>query len=75
MEFRVQGQLGVIVYSKLGIILENKVFQKLKLSKVAIIKKPSTKLIFLNEKKSERFGWLRIRILLHKGFQSSVGRK
>ena len=75
MEFRVQGQLGVIVYSKLGIILENKVFQKLKLSKVAIIKNLPLNWYFWMKKKSERFGWLRIRILLQKGFQSSVGRK
>ena len=55
-------------------------FRKQSVSKIETIKscnnkKLSTKLIFLNEKKSERFGWLRIRILLQKGFQSSVGRK
>ena len=42
---------------KLGTILENKVIQKLKFSKNDNNKKPSSKLIFFNEKKSERFGW------------------
>ena len=40
---------------KLGTILENKMVQKLKLSKNGNNKKPSYKLIFFNEKKSERF--------------------
>ena len=41
---------------KLGTILENKVVQKLKFSKNDNNKKPSSKLIFFNEKKnSERF--------------------
>ena len=35
---------------KLGTILENKVVQKLKLSKIGNNKKPSSKLIFFNEK-------------------------
>ena len=43
---------------KLGTILENKVVQKLKFSKNDNNKKPSSKLIFFNEKKnSERFRW------------------
>ena len=36
---------------KLGTILENKVVQKLKFSKYDNKKKPSSKLIFFNEKK------------------------
>ena len=40
---------------KLGTILENKVVIKLKFSKNDNNKKPSSKLIFVNEKKSERF--------------------
>ena len=36
---------------KLGTILENKVVQKLKFSRNDINKKPSSKLIFFNEKK------------------------
>ena len=40
---------------KLGTILETKVVQKLKFSKNNNNKKPSSKLIFLNEKNSERF--------------------
>jgi len=38
----------------LGIILENKVVQKLKFSKNNINKKPSSKLIFFNEKKNQK---------------------
>ena len=40
---------------KLGTILANKVVQKLKLSKNDNNKKPSSKLIFFDEKKSEIF--------------------
>ena len=40
---------------KLGTILENKVVQKLKFSKNDKNIKPSSKLIFFNEKKSKRF--------------------
>jgi len=40
---------------KLGHILENKVVQKLKFLKNVNNKKPAPKLIFFNEKKSERF--------------------
>ena len=39
---------------KLGTILENKVAQKLKFSKNDNIKKPSSKLIFFNEKKIQK---------------------
>ena len=40
---------------KLGIILENKVVQELKFSKNDNNKKPSSKRMFFNEKKSERY--------------------
>ena len=40
---------------KLGPILESKVVQKLKFLKNVNNKKPAPKLIFFNEKKSERF--------------------
>jgi hypothetical protein len=40
---------------RLGTILENKVVPKFKFSKNDNNKKPSSKLIFFNEKKSERF--------------------
>ena len=43
---------------KLGTILENKVVQKLKFSKNDNNKKPSSKLIFFNEKKKIRKIWL-----------------
>ena len=41
---------GAPVRQKLGMILENKVVQKLKLEKNVFYKKLSPKLIFLNEK-------------------------
>ena len=40
---------GALVCQKLGMILENKVVQKLKLEKNVFYKKWSPKLIFLNE--------------------------
>jgi len=40
---------------KLGTILENKVVQKLKFSKNDNNKKPSSKLIFFNEKKNQKY--------------------
>ena len=40
---------GMSVHQRLGIILENKVVQKLSLEKNVFIKKWSSKLIFLNE--------------------------
>jgi hypothetical protein len=40
---------GAPVRQKLGMILENKVVQKLKLEKTVFYKKLSPKLIFLNE--------------------------
>ena len=40
---------GALVHQKLGMILENKVVQKLKLEKNVFYKKWSPKLIFLNE--------------------------
>jgi len=40
---------GASVRQKLGIILENKVVQKLELEKIVFCKKWSSKLIFLNE--------------------------
>ena len=43
-------------HQKLGTILENKVVQKLKFSKNDNNKKPSSKLIFLNEKKIRKIG-------------------
>ena len=43
------------VHQKLGIILENKVVQKLSLEKNVFNKKWSPKLIFLNEKKNVDF--------------------
>ena len=49
---------GAAVRQKLGMILENKVVQKLKLEKNVFYKKWSPKLIFLNEfflKKFRRF--------------------
>ena len=46
--FRIQ---GAPVRQKLGMILENKVVQKLKLEKIVFHKKWSPKLIFINEKK------------------------
>ena len=42
------------VHPKLGIILENKVFEKLKVSKMILTKKFALKLLFLIEK-IERF--------------------
>ena len=41
--------LGAPVRQKLGMILENKVVQKLKLEKIFFYKKWSPKLIFLND--------------------------
>ena len=46
-----------ISHHKEGIILENKVVQKLMLSKNSDNKTCFPKLIFLNERKSEIFGW------------------
>ena len=43
------------VHQKLGIILENKVVQKLNLENNVFTKKWSPKLIFLNEKKEKKF--------------------
>lgn len=50
-------QMFIRTVKKLGTILENKVVQKLKFSKNDNNKKPSSKLIFFNEKKSERLEW------------------
>ena len=46
---------GAPVCQKLGMILENKVVQKLKLEKHVFYKKRSSKLIFLNEFFSKTF--------------------
>ena len=45
---------GAPVRQKLGMILENKVVQKLKLEKKVLNKKWSLKLIFINEKKIQK---------------------
>ena len=43
---------------KLDMILENKVYQKLKLSKIVNNKKHSPKLIYFNEKKPSKIGMI-----------------
>jgi hypothetical protein len=54
---------------KLGTILENKVLQKLKFSKSDNNKKPSSKLIFLNEKKIRK---IRMIFDIKNDFESQI---